>query len=330
MKLKEWINLSIIILLLIIGFLRFINQKHSANRTVFLLDTHIEINATSRRKDIAQTLDKAFEIVEQYEKVFSYYDPESRLYKINNTDSLYVRITDDIYEVLLVAQRLFHESNHLYDVSIAPLLDLWDFDSETIPEHEAIESAIELIGFDRIIFDEDYISKPSGMKLNLGSLAKGYIIDKVIDFFIDNDVDEVFINAGGDIRFYSDGDRKWRIGIQHPRDRDTLISTLRIPDMAVVTSGDYERYFMVGEHRYHHIINPKTGYPATPTVSVTIFSDKALIADALSTAAFVMNPFDAIELIKSYPNTEGIIYFYDVDGLPVSLNTEKIRQWTAK
>jgi thiamine biosynthesis lipoprotein len=96
--------------------------------------------------------------------------------------------------------------------------------------------------------------------------------------------------------------------------------------MAVATSGDYERYFIYDEIRYHHILNPNTGFPVIPTVSVTIFSDTAFMADVLSTVAFVMNPFDAIELIKQIPNTEGIIYFYDA-GEPVSLKTEKVRNW---
>jgi thiamine biosynthesis lipoprotein len=97
--------------------------------------------------------------------------------------------------------------------------------------------------------------------------------------------------------------------------------------MAVATSGDYERYFILDEVRYHHILNPLTGFPATPTVSVTVLSPSAFLADALSTAALVMNPFDAIEMIRLFDDTEVVIFFYDEDGEPVSLQSEGIRKW---
>ena len=327
MKRKEYINILIIILLLSFSYYRYINRNYSINRTRFLMDTQVEISITSKNKNIEQQLDKAFSIIELYDNIFSYYNPNSLLYHINNSDSLHIRINDDLYNVLVLAGDLFYKSGYLYDVTIAPLSDIWNFDDEIIPDELLIKQAQNMVGFDRIGFTNEYIYLPEGMKINLGSISKGYIIDKIIDYFIESNILEGFVNAGGDLRFYSNDRRKWRIGIQNPRDRNSIIMSLRIPDMAVVTSGDYERYFINNDIRYHHILNPLTGFPATPTVSVTILSQNAFLADALSTAAFVMNPFDAIELIKTFNDTEAVIYFYDDEGEPISLKTEGIKMY---
>ena len=327
MKFKDWINVLVILLLLGISFYRYKSKTYTASRIKFLMDTQVELSVVSRNPEVNQLLDEAFEMIEKYDAIFSYFNPNSLLYQINHSEIMPIRINQDFYTVLTIAEKLFYESNNLYDVSIAPLLDIWDFVNENIPAIEEIEIAQRRVGFDRIIYDEDFIFLPEEMKLNLGSLSKGYIVDKIIEYFIENEVEEAYVNAGGDIRFFSHNKKRWRIGVQHPRDNQSTIAVLRVPDIAVATSGDYERYFMIDGERYHHILNPKTGFPSFPTIAVTIFSSTAVLADALSTAAFVMSPFDAIELIKSYPETEGIIYFYDVDGQPLSLKTTDTRKW---
>ena len=326
MKIKEWINILVIALLLGFSYYRFHNRTFSAQRTLLLLDTHIEIFAMSRTNNVDALVEQAFQMIEEYELKFSYHNPRSVLYRVNQLSGDR-GICKDIYEILRLAELIYYQSNHLYDVSIGALYDIWDFDNEVVPSSEDIEMALRYVGFDRIEFDENSLYMPSGFKLNFGSLAKGFIIDKVMDFLIVNNVREAYINAGGDIRFFSNGKRKWRIGVRHPRDVFTHIAVLNIPDMAVATSGDYERYFILDGVRYHHILNPKTGFPASPTVSVTVLSPSAFLADALSTAALVMNPFDAIEMIRLFDDTEVVIFFYDEDGEPVSLQSEGIRKW---
>jgi len=327
MKLKEWLNVVIIIGLLSFSLYRYKSKTYSTSRIRFLLDTQIEISVISKDQNVFTNIEEAFKMIEFYDEIFSYFNPNSLLYQINNSDSLKMELNDDLFHVLKLAEELYHLTEHLYDVSIAPLLDIWDFYNGAIPEESDLTKAKENIGFEKIVFDEKYIYIPSGMKLTLGSISKGYIIDKVIDFLKNQGVLEVFVNAGGDIRFFSHENRKWTVGIQHPRNIQELIATLKIPDMAVVTSGDYERYFETIGERYHHILNPKTGFPAKPTISVTIMSQTAFLADALSTAAFVMNPMDAIELINSFPDTEGIIYYYDTAGQILSVKTDHVHKW---
>jgi len=292
-----------------------------------MLGTQISLFGVSKNKNIKKHIEQAFDLVSKYDLKFSYYNPESELYQINNSDSIVFNIDDEFTEILLLAERIYYESNHLYDVTIGNIFDIWDFENEIIPDSLTIQSLLSQVGFDKLILQEGYLFKPKNIKINLNSICKGYIADRVVDFLINAGVKEAIVNCGGDIRFYSNNKKKWTVGIQNPRDRDTMIATLRIPDMAVVTSGDYERFFIIDENRYHHIINPLTGYPTNKIISATILSNFAFIADALSTAIMLMHPFEAIELIKTYPNTDGIIFFHDENEEIVSLKTENLNKW---
>jgi len=326
---KEWINIIIIIILLGIGFYKYQSRTYSEAKAQLALDTLIEISITTKSKNVEQQLTTAFEMVKTYEAKFSYYHPQSMLSTINNSQGTSQPIDNDFYEILHLAEHLYYESNHLYDVSIGNLIDLWDFSAAIVPQQTAIDSTLARIGFEQYVaYNDSTISLTGGVRLNFGSLCKGYIIDKVMEYIISQDPIEAQMNAGGDIRFYSKGNRKWKVGVQHPRDSQKMIARLSIPDRAVVTSGDYERFFMADGERYHHILNPLTGYPAKMTVSVTIISPTAFIADALSTAAFVMNPNDAIALVKKFPNTDAIILFYDFDGDLHNYQTANIQQWS--
>jgi len=330
MKRKEWIHIIIIIILLGIGFYKYKSRTFSETKTLVALDTFIEISITTKDKNLQQQFNAASNIITAYEAKFSYFDTLSTLSSINNSQQGSIHaIDEDFYEILHLAELLYYESNHLYDVSIGNLIDIWDFSTGMVPQQAKIDSTLAKIGFEQYVaYSDSTISLTGGVRLNFGSLCKGYIIDKVMDYLISQNPIEASVNAGGDIRFYSNGNRKWRVGVQHPRDSQKIIARLNIPDRAVVTSGDYERFFMADGERYHHILNPITGYPSKMTVSVTIISPTAFIADALSTAAFVMNPNDAIALVKKFPNTDAIILFYDFDGDLHIYQTANIQQWS--
>ena len=327
MKFFDWLKIFAIILLLVIGFYRFKNQLQAASGTQIMMDTWVEIKITTKHRRPKLLLENAFNMFLEYDKKFSYYSQDSSLYSINNSGNTPQKIDKDFYEILKLAQKLYYESNHVYDVSIGALIDIWDFSKEMVPDDYEIDDAMQHIGFDKVSYDESLLILSDQVKLNFGSLCKGFIVDRVMDYLISNQVTEASINAGGDLKFFSDHKRKWKIGIQHPRVENSTILTLNIPDFAVATSGDYERFFIFDGTRYHNILNPHTGYPAVENVSVTIISESAIVADALSTAAFAMNPFNAIELIKNFPNTEGIIYFYDEHNELTRIYTENVRKW---
>ena len=164
------------------------------------------------------------------------------------------------------------------------------------------------------------------MELNLGSLAKGFIIDKAVEYLMDHEIESGFVNAGGDILIFGQK-TPLKIGIQHPRSgRSELIGTILLKNNAVVTSGDYERFFIEDGIRYHHILNPKTGYPADKIVSVTVISEKAVLADAYSTALFLLRPDQAIELANTLNEIE-VKLFYMEDGILKSLQTKNMKDY---
>jgi thiamine biosynthesis lipoprotein len=334
MRYKEWINLLIIVILLGISYWKYTTRVHTSQRSELLLGTYIDIRATSKDNEVSLQVSQAFDIIRYLEKKFCFHDTTSVLFSINHNDSERHDIDADFYALLLMADDIYRLSGGLYDVSIGRLIELWDWDAEVVPPDSMIDTVLLDVGFHLLRYDETSLYKPIGMMLDFGSIAKGYIIDKVIDYFVSKNVMEVYINAGGDIRFFSNNSRKWRVGIRHPRAGELvgsaeLIGRLHIPDMAVVTSGDYHRFFIKDGIRYHHILNPTTGHPARPTVSVTVISPSAFIADALSTAAFVIPPEQAIEMINHFPQAEAIIYYSDdaVGDEIRSVKSENISIW---
>ena len=157
------------------------------------------------------------------------------------------------------------------------------------------------------------VTVPAGMKLNFGSIAKGYIVDQVVEYLQAKGVSEMMVNAGGDIRIWGRGETL--IGIQHPLlEHGAVIDKIQIADKAVVTSGDYERYFEQDGVKYHHIIDAVTGYPARECVSVTAIAEDAKIADALSTAAFLLPVAEAVKLADELEQGWVIIYHVDDAG----------------
>lgn len=309
MSKKDWIHLTIIILLLAFGFYRYTQRVYRLNNSQILMDTQVEISIESKDRNLKRLLEKAFNRIEMYDNKFSYYKNESELSLLNNNPENIVYIDSDFFEIFSIADKVNKSSNGLYDVSIGSLTDIWDFNKAQIPDSLEIIKTKQTIGWDHIKLYKNHIERPFGFKINLGSISKGYIVDKVMDYIIKQNVEEAYINAGGDIRVFSKSNTPIRIGIQHPRIANDIIATLEITNKAVVTSGDYERFFIKDNIRYHHIINPKTGYPSKKTISVTVISDSSSIADALSTALFVMEPEEGIEMLKNYPGTEAIIYY---------------------
>ncbi len=161
--------------------------------------------------------------------------------------------------------------------------------------------------------DNNVLTRPEGLKINLGSIAKGFILDKVADFLKQNGVSSAVINAGGDIQIF--GQKKaLKIGVKHPRsENNDIIQILSLHNMAVVTSGDYERFFIINGQRYHHIINPQTGFPGTTMTSISALHPSAFVADAYSTGLFLLPPQKAIQIADSVPDLE-VILFYEENG----------------
>lgn len=198
-----------------------------------------------------------------------------------------------------------HRKTHGYfDVTVGPLLQAWGFykKSYRVPDPKEIEAALTRVGMEKVQVKENCLELPSGMKLDWGSIAKGYGIDLVSHRLIKEGISRGFLNAGGDIYCWGNNpqNKAWRIGIQHPREKGYL-GVLSISDLAAATTGDYQRYFKKEGIRYHHVFNPHTGYPARGKMSVTVIGPETLLCDALSTALFVsQKPQQILEEYSQY------------------------------
>ncbi|ROR27305.1 thiamine biosynthesis lipoprotein [Mobilisporobacter senegalensis] len=255
------------------------------------------------------------------EKLLSRFIPESDISRINRSAGLnWEQISDDTLEVLSQAGKLSNYSKGLLDITIAPLVDLWRAGKDTleIPDDLRIKQLLPLVdhkGLELNFHGKAAILHKTGQAIDLGGIGKGYAGDKLLKLYKKYDISSAFVNIGGNVLTLGrkpDGS-KWQVGISHPREENHLIGTVEAADKAVVTSGDYQRYFKDSQgKRQHHILDPSTGYPAeSGLVSVTIVSDSSTAADGLSTVLFVAGKEQGIELLKNVPNTEAI--FIDTD-----------------
>ena len=314
------IQIIFVVILIGIGLWSQRNRVYKSSQTAFIMDTFFEIEASGKLTDLDAVIDSAFSLARDYEHLLSYYDEGSLISAVNNSQGEKTHIDRDLNNILAKGRYFYQATGGKYDLSIGGLSDLWDITKARIPDEDEIAEALANTGFDRIVIEGDSIQVPSGMKLNLGSVAKGYIVDRVVDYLKSKGVSEILVNAGGDIRIWSSSETL--IGIQHPRkERGELIDKIRIKDQAVVTSGDYERYFEIEGVRYHHILDALTGYPARECVSVTAIANDAETADALSTAAFVLPAQDAIKLADGLSNGWVIIYHLEDGKLVKSVSS---------
>lgn len=210
------------------------------------------------------------------------------------------------------------KSQGALDLSIHPILTLWDMEGEqpAVPEEEVIETVLTNVGYERLSLSEDGVltGADTSCSVDLGAVGKGIAGDTVLDYLETRQVTGAIISIGGTIVVYGEkpGAEDWSVGIQDPRGpRDSVLGVLTIEEGVVSTSGDYEKYFIEQGRRYHHIFDPATGYPAdSGLMAVTVVSESGLISDGLSTACFVLGYEDGLALLEEY-GAEGIFVTTD-------------------
>jgi thiamine biosynthesis lipoprotein len=322
MNKKNILQVLLLIIVIVVAATLHFNKKYSVTKQEFLLDTIVEITAVSKNENVDKIIDDAFNLMKELEIKYSYHQQNSELQKINQVSE--IEIDGELYEILQAAETIYFQSDELYDVSIGALTDLWDFENGIIPTPNELKNAN--YGFEKISLSATKLTKPSNLKINLGSIAKGFIVDEVVQYLQTNGVLSGIVNGGGDMRIFGKS-KAIKIGIQHPRKaQNEIISILNIQNSAIVTSGDYERFFMQDGKRYHHILNPKTGFPADNAVSVTVISANAMLADAYSTALFLMPNVDAMKLVEKTKDLECII-FYESNGVLQNVQSSGMKKY---
>ncbi len=267
------------------------------------------VEATSQEE---RALKIVFDEIGRVENLLSRYIPESEISKLNRLGRL--KVSPETFFVIKKSKEFYLASNGSFDITIAPLMDLWGFTDKQyrVPEKRKIKETLKLVGSDKIILrDSDNMVqfKIPGMKLDLGGIAKGYALDCAAKKLKEAGIKNCLINAGGQI--YCLGkhfNKPWRIGIA-PSRGNKLNGYLDLTDKSSATSGDYEQYFSAGKIRYSHILNPKTGYPADSKItSVTVIANDGITADALATAIFVLGKDKGRELSRQFNDIQVKIY----------------------
>ncbi len=310
MKRKDIINIILFILVFAFAAYRYSSRTFSSQRSAFVMDTIVDIKIETKHKESDEILNNAFKLIEEYENKFSFYTNESQIWKFNNSVIDSLLIDDDLNKILTIAEELYQKTDKHYDITIGALSDIWNFDNEVVPSKINIKKAMKHTNFSKLMIQDNYLHKPESMKINLGSLAKGFIIDEVVEYLKQQNVVSGFVNAGGDMRIFG-REKPFKIGIQHPRNElNELIDVINVGNGSVVTSGDYERYFIENGKRYHHIIDPLTGYPSRNAISVTVIAKSALMADAYSTALFLLEPEQSLKLAQETEGIDAAIYYF--------------------
>jgi len=308
---KTFLYSTFVIILFAIGF--FIarigsDEIHHLKRSRILLGTLVEIQVKDKDKEKAgSAIEKALTEVKRIDDLFSTYNEDSPVWKLNHNQDTLINIEPEIFSLMVLCDSIYNLTSGSFDVSLNKLLTTWGFDGDdpSFPADDKLRSALMISGWNHIeLLEDNSFKRAAGTELNFGAIAKGYAVDKAVDVLINLGINSALVNAGGEVKAIGDN---WVIGIQHPRVSNQIIEKVNPGEMSVATSGDYEKYFELDGKRYHHILNPKTGYPADSLISVTVLNKSCTIADALATAVFVLGQVKGLRLIEDLPETEVMI-----------------------
>ncbi len=252
---------------------------------------------------------QAFERMIRVEKAAHPSEEGSPLFQVRQGKG--VKIEGDLARVLETAMNVSRATSGAFDPTLGEVVQLWGFgrDDPRLPGLEEIEDAIDNAGYDKV---PDGQCCPDGRDIwfDLGGVAKGYSVDVAVRALKEAGIKAGIVNAGGDLRSFGVRPRRgyWKIGVQDPDNPQELAGVLEVKEAAVATSGDYQRYFEEGGIRYHHILDPATGYPAHSGVrGATVIAPDCATADALATAAFVMGPEKGLAMLESWEGAEGVL-----------------------
>ncbi len=262
-----------------------------------------------------EAIEAAFDAAREVQLRMSPYDPASAVSRVNAAaGGAAVEVDPWTWEVLDASVRASGLTRGAFDPTWAALADVWDYKAPepAPPGRQEVEERLSLVGVRGL--EMDAASRTvrlarAGMRIGLGGSAKGFALDRMAEALRSRSLEDFICYAGGDLLVSGrPGDRPWKLGIQHPRDPAALIASYPVTrSMAVVTSGDYERFFMHRGTRYHHILDPRTGYPAQGTLSVTVMAPRGLEADALSTGLFVLGAGEAFTLLSGLEGVQAVI-----------------------
>jgi len=259
--------------------------------------------------------DAVFAEFDRLDRLLSVWKDGSDVQRINGAAGVDgVTVSEDTIAVLNTARRISEWTEGAFDVTFGALSDVWRFDHDQdnrVPTREQIEARHPLVNYRAVRIDEPghtVLLEKAGMRIHLGGIGKGYAVERSAALLRDRGYRDFMIQSGGDLYVagFSQG-QPWRLGVADPRKPTQSFGTLDLSDGTFSTSGDYERSFVKDGIRYHHLIDPSTGYPAKGTRSVTVVTNRPVLADGLSTGVFILGPARGMALVERLPDVEAVI-----------------------
>ncbi|MDT0540379.1 MULTISPECIES: FAD:protein FMN transferase [Croceitalea] len=288
----------------------------TVSRVLKLMGTRFEITVVAQNEDIGYiNIDEAIAEIKRIEKIISSWDSNSETSQINKNAGLQpVKVSTELFELIERSKKISKITDGAFDISYASLDRIWRFNGEMkkLPSKEEIDKSISKINYNDIDLDKENSTvflRKVGMKLGFGAIGKGYAADKTKALLISKGVLGGIINASGDLTTWGTKNtgEKWMVGITNPLDTKKMFSWLPVIESSVATSGSYEKYVVINDEKYSHIIDPRTGYPTKGVKSVTVFAKKAELCDALATAVFIMGRDSGIHMINQLPGVDVVV-----------------------
>ncbi len=262
-----------------------------------------------------QNIDKVISEISRIEDLISEWKPETQISEVNRNAGIQpVKVDKEVFDLTKRALWFSEITDGAFDISIAAMDKIWKFDGSMTekPSEQQINKSIEKVGYKNIILDSinsTIFLKLPGMKIGFGATGKAYAADKGNELMQGLGVKAGIINASGDMAVWGKqpNGKPWKIGVTDPKDANKIYKTISLKNKAIVTSGNYEKFVMLDGKRYSHIINPKTGWPSSELVSVTVYGPNAEIANGFSTSIMVLGKKEGLRLLRQFPDYKCII-----------------------
>ncbi len=303
------------------------------SQTIMGTDVTITVVAKSSEEGEA-AIDAGMAELRRLDEMMSLYKDTSEITKVNLAAGIHpVRVSPEMIEVVERAAAVSKLSGGVFDITVGPLVVLWQMRLKegTIPSDQEIAKVRQLVNYRNIVVDKKASTiflKKRGMIMDFGGM-KGYTADRAADVIRKHGITNAIIAVAGDIWVlgHREDGTPWRIGVQHPREKDKVLAILDLEDKYISTSGDYERFVIREKKRYHHIIDPRTGKPSTGVISATLIGDKGAFIDPLAKAPFILGPEEGLKIVKK-AGAEAIIVddqgkVYMTDGVEKLLDQSK-------
>ncbi len=284
------------------------SRVKTMQKTESIMGTEVTITVVAKSEaEGSAAIDAGMAEIRRFDRMMSLYKDDSEITKANlAAGKRPVRVSPEMIEVVEEANRISELTNGAFDVTVGPLVVLWQMRLKQgkAPSDREIANIRQRVNYKNIVINKKestiFLKKPN-MIMDFGGVAKGYAADKVAELLKKRGIENAIVALAGDIRVIGkrpDGS-PWRVGVQHPREKDKALTILDLSDKYISTSGDYERYKVIKKKRYHHIIDPRTGEPSEGMQSVTLVSDRGAIGDPLTTALFILGTEQGMKIVKS-------------------------------